>query len=130
MDDSVKGFTRLYNFRVATCKPSVDYFASFKSSIGTEDAQNLIEQLMKTRTEMITTLYSNSRFDIKLSSVENYLPHLLRLWDSLINQQDVKTDRDMLFEWRGSITDSFDCMKSSNVVYDLIMTLQTKVSFY
>ena len=126
----VKACTRLINFRLPTCKPTVDFQACFKSSIGTEDAANLVKMLVQTRFEMITILYQpGSTNDAKLASVESYLPFLFSLLDSTsaVQLQPIQYDRELTFEWSGCVTNNLEFTRSNDVVFEVIMVLYTKV---
>ena len=125
----LKACTRLTNLRVPICKATVDFQISFKSSIAAEDAASFIQTLGSTRNDMANALLANVANDVKIASVEAYLPHLYRFLDCCNSGQKIQMDKDVIFEWRGAITDRPDFFKSPDLVYEIMMVLHTKVCF-
>lgn len=122
--------TRVFNFRIPICRPSVDFAASFKSSIGAPEAASFVTVLTQTRIDMIHIIYNTSGiYDQKLKAVETYLLLAWKLAD-LFASQKLQLDKDLCFEWRGAITDKPDCSKSSDIIFELLLLLHTKVMLF
>ena len=129
-DAFLKFGSRLIAFRIPTCRPSVDYVTSFKSSTGNEDAAQFINQLAQARLEMINCMYLASfPYNQKISILDEYLLQVYRLSD-YFTQQKLQLDRELMFEWRGAITDKPDFSKSSDIVFEIMFLLHTKVLLY
>lgn len=143
-DNFNKLLVRLYNFAVpyplkqnnikSTTSANVYemFKLSYKSYLGTNEFLELITQLDYKRSSMINYLNeTNCSFDTKLVSIDQYLTSLYQFMDVLNNQSEIiKCDRPMSFEWRGGIDrKSNDIFKSSEILFELLMTLHTKVIY-
>jgi hypothetical protein len=118
--------TKLLYFRVPLTT-NIDFKAAFKSSIAAPEAATMIDQLNSTRQNMFTVLHSAQPFDAKIKAVDAYVPHLLRYFDMATDsEQNIQSDKLILFEWKGTLSER-DFFKSSDVLFELIMVLQTKV---
>lgn len=126
-DGFTKACARITAFRTPVCKPNVDFNVVFKSSVGNPDAAKFVQALTQTRNEMCNLLLVAAPNENKIKSVDLYLYNLLRLWDTMSYDTKIQLDRDLVFEWRGSITDKADFSKSSDLVFEIIMVLHTKV---
>jgi hypothetical protein len=126
----LKFATRIYSFRIPICRPTIDYQASFKSSVGNPEAASFVAILAQTRADMINTLYTvPNAFDLKLKAVDAYLLQVYRLADCMLTQT-VQFDRDLAFEWKGAVTDQVDFSKSSDIIFEIMFVLHTKVSSF
>jgi hypothetical protein len=121
--------TRIFNFRVPICRQSVDYQASLKSSIGAPEAASFVAQLGQARLDMTNTLYyAAGSNDDKIRSIAAYMALVLKLSDAFAAQK-VQLDKELTFEWRGSITSTPDCSRSSDLLFEVLFLLHTKVMF-
>mmetsp|Transcript_29104 Transcript_29104/g.59621 ORF Transcript_29104/g.59621 Transcript_29104/m.59621 type:complete len:493 (-) Transcript_29104:64-1542(-) len=119
--------SRLLEFRNPQVNTSMSFKSCFKSSMDAEDANQLITETEDSRLQMINDFSVNATYDTKIRSLEAYLGHLLRLEESIRTAKEaVKLDKEMHFEWRGSLTDKLDCTKSSDIIYEVCMVLHTK----
>lgn len=128
-DGFTKACARITAFRVPLCKPNVDFNVVFKSSVGNPDAAKFVQTLTQLRNEMANLLMVSAPNENKIKSVDTYLFNLLRLWDTVTSDPKIKTDRELVFEWRGSVTEKAEFSKSSDLLFEIIMVLHTKVSF-
>ena len=119
--------SRVFNFRLPTCRPTVDYQASFKSSVGTPEAASFITKLTQLRLEMTGSLYSSpGSYDQKIKALDAYLVQVFRLSDAFA-MQALKLDKQLHFEWRGAISDKIEAAKSSDILFEILFLLHTKV---
>lgn len=116
---------QLHDFRLPSTRPT-DFKASFKNSMNNEGSANLIEKLSVTRAEMLIAISSPVAVDQKLIAIENYLPNIMLLMNTLKAHEKLVFDKTIIFEWRGSMASIEEFFKSSDVVYEVIMVLQTK----
>lgn len=129
-DGYMKTCSRLVSFRMPICKPTTDFTASFKSSIGSPDAAQLVQSLTAARSEVISTYQSNSTIEMKIKAVESYIPYLYRLLESMNATQKLTLDKELTFEWLGAISNKGEYFKSHDVLFELIMVLHTKAIFH
>mmetsp|Transcript_7605 Transcript_7605/g.12643 ORF Transcript_7605/g.12643 Transcript_7605/m.12643 type:complete len:516 (+) Transcript_7605:89-1636(+) len=135
---TVEEVAKLEGFKRGCCRPvemripfsrPVDFISAFQSSSGSEEAAAFIQKLNDSRIELINSLGLNHTNEQKLSAVNAYLPHLLRLVECYKTQPEIKTDRDLVFEWKTSMMKITDpSPKSSDILYEMIMILQTKAA--
>ena len=123
----MKTCTRLVSFRMPICKPTTDFTASLKSSMGTPEAAQLVQSLTDARSEMISTYQSSSTIEVKIKAVENYIPLLYRLLESVNATDKLTLDKELTFEWLGAISNKGEYFKSHDILFELIMVLHTKV---
>lgn len=120
--------SRVFNFRMPTCRPTVDYQASFKSSVGNPESAAFISQLAQLRLEMTGALYTSpGAYDQKIKALDMYLAQVYRLVDAFATQK-LQLDKQLQFEWRGAISDKIEGAKSSDILFELLFLLHTKVS--
>lgn len=120
--------TRIYNFRVPLCKQSVDYQAALKSSIGAPETASFVTSLAQARLDMINTLYSTAgAYEQKIKAIEAYMLLVFKLHDAF-GAQKIQLDKELSFEWRGSVTDKPDFFRSSDVLFELLLVLHSKVT--
>ena len=116
-------FYRFNDLRVHEC----DVVSCFKSSASSEESSNFIEHLSSVRRSMVLEIRAvGSSSASKLSCVEQYIPLVFRLMESLNNQPAVVLDRVLLFEWKGALTTERDPARFEEIIYDLIMSLHAK----
>eukprot|EP01032_Pedospumella_encystans_P011349 gene11349-13200_t len=126
----MKTCTRLVSFRMPICKPTTDFTASLKSSMGTPEAAQLVQSLTDARSEMISTYQSSSTIEVKIKAVENYIPLLYRLLESVNATDKLTLDKELTFEWLGAISNKGEYFKSHDILFELIMVLHTKAIFH
>lgn len=126
-DGYLKSCTRLVAFRLPICKPTLDYHASFKSSLGTPEAMQLIQSLSEARGGMVSAYQSSGSFEVKIKAAEDYIPLLYQLLDTMQNSPKLRLDKDLTFEWQGGICNKGEFFKSHDALYELIMVLHAKV---
>ena len=120
-------------FTLPACKGSTDFKAAFKSyESQSEVTAKLIEDLQRTRNEVLNTLCTASPHESRIRAVDDYLQHLYLLYESLVaHQGPFKSDKDLVFEWRlhlQSPTPTLQYYRSNDTVFELIMMLHLKVS--
>ena len=120
--------TRLFRFRTGNCVPSTDYRAALKSSLQSEGAEELVDQLCQARHGLISSCLSTSE-ENQLKSVDNYLPSLIQLMESFkLDEGGAKLDRPLVFEWHGGFGDIGPPFKSTDINYELLMLYHLKVN--
>lgn len=129
-DGFTKACTRITAFRTPLCKPNVDFNVVFKSSVGYPDSAKFVQTLTQTRNEMSNLLMVAAPNENKIKSVDVYLYNILRLWDAINADPKIQLDREMVFEWRGSIDSKADFSKSPDVLFEIIMVLHTKAMLH
>lgn len=126
-DGYMKSCTKLICFRTPICKPTLDFHASFKHSIGSPEAVALIQSLSEARTDLVTAYQSSSSYDVKIKCAEDYIPLLYRLLDSVNSAHKLQLDKELTFEWQGGITQKGEFFKSGDVLFELLMMFHAKV---
>lgn len=116
---------QVFNFRQPYARGTVDFAGTFNSSAGNEDTMAFLKNLTTLRVRMCEALNVNSAATVKLAAVNAYIPQLWRLVISL-QSQDVPLDRALHFSWRGGITIVEAFTETSDIAFELIMTLHTK----
>lgn len=77
---------------------------------------------------MLTALYSApGAHDQKVKTVDAYLTLVWKLHEAFATQK-LQLDKDLSFEWRGSISERPECARSSDVLFEILNLLHTKVS--
>jgi hypothetical protein len=127
VDKFHRACTEMYNFRVPTMKLTTDFKAAFKNSTNSEESANLIEKLTLTRHDLHVSLISDSTPESKLAAVDNYLPNILLLMNTLHGQEKITFDRALTFEWKGTLHTDELYYKSTYITYEVLMVLHTKV---
>lgn len=128
VDKFHRACTEMYNFRVPTTKLTTDFKASFKNSTNSEESTNLVEKLILTRADMQASLISDAQPESKLAAVDNYLPNILLLMNTLQSQEKITFDKSLSFEWKGSLHTDETFYKSAYITYEVMMVLHTKVN--
>jgi hypothetical protein len=108
-------------------KLTTDFKAAFKNSTNSEESINLIEKLTLTRHDLHVSLISDSTPESKLAAVDNYLPNILLLMNTLHSQDKITFDRTLTFEWKGTLHTDELYYKSAYITYEVLMVLHTKV---
>lgn len=129
-DGYMKSCTKLVSFRTPICKPTLDFHASFKHSIGSPETAALIRSLSDARADLVSAYQSSSSYDVKIKCAEDYIPLLYRLVDSINSAQKLQLDKELSFEWQGGITQKGEFFKSNYVLYELLMVFHAKVRSY
>lgn len=127
MDGYMKTCTRLVCFRMPICKPTIDFSASFKSSTAAASSAQLVQSLSAARSELIASYQSSSTIEVKIKAVEDYIPILYRLLESVNATQKLTLDKELTFEWYGAFSNKGEYFKSHDILFELIMVLHTKV---
>eukprot|EP01038_Epipyxis_sp_PR26KG_P009082 gene9082-12248_t len=109
---------------------TTDYRRSFRSSISDKSATDLIEKLIITRNNFVAQLNSKDEIMLKIQTVDEYLPTLCHLIDSVTQQAEngnkIHPDVDLQFEWNGSLCLETDYYKSNDIVFEYLMALHSK----
>jgi hypothetical protein len=116
-------------FRSPNCgtQIDIDYQRIFHSSICSVVSHRLVTSLTNTRRSMAARLSApGTSIQEKLDSVNEYIPHILKLFHSLKNQAPVRLDAGMMFEWKGSFSVNGAPCKFPEIIYEVAMTLHAK----
>jgi hypothetical protein len=126
IDPILKQVLVLYPFNIPIAKDSVDFKACFHSSCGSESATALVTNLTQFREKFRLSLVNFSSLSLILSSVDEYLPFLWQLLDSLDRQEPVRLDTPLRFVWKGGISTLPEYHSYNQVIFELIMTIHAK----
>ena len=116
----------LYSFRLPTTK-SIDFHEHFKGYLENADNLSFIHKLQHSRMSMCAELSSDTSSESKLRALDEYIPNIYYLLDSLMNQPPVEISKQFSFEWRGSITISNFPSIYQEIIYEVAMVLHSKV---
>lgn len=123
-------------FATPACKGTADFRGSFKTYLAQSESTNaLIENLTRTRTDVVNLLNSAAPLEQRLRAVDEYLPFLYQFYDSLLAHHansagvPLRADKDLVFEWRCYLAPNggLPHFRSNDIVFELIMTLHLKV---
>lgn len=126
IDPILKQVINLYLFHVPIIKESVDYKSCFHSSCGAEPAMIFVTNLTESREKFRLSLVNYSSLSQVLISIDEYLPYLWQLLDSLDRQDAVRLDVPLRFTWKGGISSLPEAHSYNQVVFELIMTMHAK----
>lgn len=114
-----------HEFRIPSLK-FIDFTIVFKGYLENEETSQFISSLNSARSNMLHNLSIDCNIELKLLTLETYLPIILKLLDSLLAQSPVEINRTLMFEWKGSLSvaDTFNLYPE--IIYEIIMVLHTK----
>jgi hypothetical protein len=115
-------------FRLPKCgKIPVNFQKIFHPSICSEESNLLISNLEKSRLKMAKQLeLVSATVSEKLDSVNEYLPLIEKLFNSLKNQPPVRLDAAMMFHWVGSFSEVENISKFPEIIFEVTMVLHAK----
>ncbi len=119
----------LFPFRLPSVKGDTDFKQSFVNFLNSQEAVNFTNSINFKRNDMLFAIESADSLLNKLASVDAYLPLAFRLMRTLTKSSStVNMKIKMKFEWKSSFGQFY--FKSSDIQYDVLMTLHTKVFIY
>lgn len=119
----------MHKFRLTVCAGTTDFKSSFKSCLKkTAGLETLLDRSMETRLDMVAKSVAQVSAEEKLAAIDAYLPHLFTLSDSLIDKAAVQTDKELSYQWQGTLSRDLRFFKSHHLKFELLMVLETKVS--
>jgi hypothetical protein len=108
-----------------------DYKGAFKSYLpATPELNDLVEFITIVRTDLSQLMVRPGFHVEKLKLVDDYLPLITRLMDSLIAAQTIQADKALVFEWKpflGGGNNTGPAFRSSDIIFEVIMMLHFKV---
>lgn len=126
IDPILKQVILLYPFNTPIIKDPVDFKACFHSSCGSETAMALVTNLTHFREQFRLSLVNFTSLSQILSFIDDYLPYLWQLLDSLDRQDPVRLDIPLRFVWKGGISTLPEYHCYNQVIFELIMTIHAK----
>jgi hypothetical protein len=126
IDPILKQVICLYPFAPPLIKDPVDFKACFHSSVGTEQSYHFITLLTESRDKFRLALCNYSPLNQTLQLLDEYLPLLWQLLDSLDRQPPVRLDSGLRFTWKGSISILPEYFSYNQVIFELILALHSK----
>jgi hypothetical protein len=126
IDPILKQVLILYPFNTPIAKDPVDFKSCFHSSCGSETAMALVTNLTQSREKFRLSLVNYSSLSQILSSIDEYLPFLWQLLDSLDRQDPVRLDSPLRFVWKGGVSILPEYHSYNQVIFELIMTIHAK----
>jgi hypothetical protein len=125
--------SHFFTFSLPLPRGNPDFQGAFKSFLGqSESTAKLIASLSKGRIELGNILQNHSTsFENKLLFVDNYLPLVYQLYESLLaNGQPVKSDKELVFEWKLYLAPGNQPnFRSSDLQFEMMMLLHLKVIY-
>jgi hypothetical protein len=115
----------MHQFRIPKCK-EVNYREAFKSSMNTVESIGIIERLEKCTKQLSQALSFQCDYQSILTIIEEYLPNLFHLMESLKGQNKVRADCDINFEWIGSFVVDMKGFHSTDIIFEILMVMHTK----
>jgi hypothetical protein len=126
IDPILKQVIGLFPFSPPLIKDSVDFKACFHSSIGAEQASVFVTNLTQSRERFRAALCNYSALNYTLQVLDEYLPLLWQLLDSLDRQPPVRLDSPLRFTWKGGVSTLPEYFSYNQVIFELILTLHSK----
>eukprot|EP01040_Poterioochromonas_malhamensis_P015152 gene15152-16915_t len=127
--------TNFWIYALPLPKNNADFRGAFKSYLAQSESTNaLIENISRTRTDVVNLVGSNAPLEQRIKAVDDYLPHLYLLYESIVAHQGgagLKADKELVFEWRCYLApNNLPHFKSSDLVFEIMMTLHLKASLH
>ena len=125
IDPILKEVLTLHSFQFPLIKEGVNFIDCFHSSTN-ENSINLVTNLTLSREKVRSSLGNSLPINEIITSIDEYLPYLWQLLDSLDRQDPVRLDSPLRFIWKGCISNLQECHNYNQVIFELIMILHTK----
>lgn len=124
------GCVNFYPIPTPIPKGNTDYKNAFKSYCGNEITNAFLEQIVSAKLALVTSLINKSSWQTILTDIDNYLPLVITLSESLLECQKqgspVRVERDLFFEWKLMLSAGIDNFRSQDILFEIIMLYQLK----